>query len=397
MAQKKRGNKEGTVFYDSTKESWRAQVTLDGHRLSHNSKTRQEAQEWLKETIAQIDTGLTFDGARTKLCDFLEDWLISTKPGLKPNTWYQYNMTAHNHILPTLGKIPLMDLRAEHIQKLYDKKLKEGTGARTVQFMHQTLHKALDHALRLGIIPRNPTAATFRPKDETKEMKIYDESQVSQLLMAVQGTRVEALYQLVLATGMRQSEVLALKWSDLDWKNQTITVRRQLVRLPKSKDEYFSTVKTNAGKRTITLGNATIESLRNHVNIQDEEKRNPQREKWDENDLIFPSITGTPMNQSNLYHHFKALIAEIGLPDIRFHDLRHTAASLMLNHGIAPMVVSKRLGHAKVSITLDTYGHLIPELHGDVAQMIDDFISPVRIPLSSNRLAENEPVVISES
>ncbi len=113
--------------------------------------------------------------------------------------------------------------------------------------------------------------------------------------------------------------------------------------------------------------------------LQDDERKHPRREKWVEYDLIFPSITGTPMNQSNLYHSFKRLIQEVGLPEIRFHDLRHSAASIMLNHGIAPMVAAKRLGHLKVSVSPDTYGHLIPELHDDVAQFLDDLITPVEI------------------
>lgn len=356
-------------------------VTLDGHRLSHTGANRKECQEWIKKTIAQIDNGLTFDGAQITLSDFLTEWLVSIKASLKPHTWYQYDMTVRKHIVPFIGKTTLKDLRPEHIQKLYDKKLKDGSGTRTVQFTHLILHKSLNHALKLGIIPRNPTETTYRPKTVSKEMKFYDESQVARLLLSVRGTRDEALYQLVISTGMRQSEVLGLKWSDLDWRNKTITIRRQLVRLSKTEDEFFSSVKTNAGKRTITLGDQTLQKLREHMALQDDERKHPRREKWVDYDLIFPSITGTPMNQSNLYHSFKRLIQEAGLPEIRFHDLRHTAASIMLNHGIAPMVVAKRLGHAKVSVTLDSYGHLIPELHDDVAQIVDDLITPVEVEL----------------
>jgi len=383
----RRGHNEGSVFYVTEKGFWRAMVTLDGHRLSHTGETRKECQAWIKKTIAQIDNGLTFDGAQITLNDFLADWLVSIKASVKPHTWYQYDMTVRKHIVPYIGKITLNDLRPEHIQKLYDKKLKDGSGARTVQFTHLILHKSLNHALKLGTIPRNPTETTYRPKIVSKEMKFYDEGQVAQLLLAVRGSRDDSLYQLVVSTGMRQSEVLGLKWSDLDWRNKTITIRRQLVRLSKTEDEFFSSVKTNAGKRTITLGDQTLQKLREHMALQDDERKHPRREKWVEYDLIFPSITGTPMNQSNLYHSFKRLIQEAGLPEIRFHDLRHSAASIMLNHGVAPMVVAKRLGHSKVSVTLDTYGHLIPELHDDVAQFLDDLITPVEVELVSSNIS----------
>jgi len=385
MAAKIRGRNEGSFYFIPKRNVWRALVTLDEHRISHYAKTRQECQEWIKNTLSQIDTGMTFDSTQIKLKDFMKDWLASIKSSVKPVTFYQYDMTAHKHILPTLGKLTLKDLRPEYIQKLYDTKQKKGAGPRTIQMIHLVLHKALSHALSLGIIPRNPSDATFRPKKVYKEMKFYTEEQAAQLLMAVEGTRLDALYQVILSTGMRQSEILALKWSDLDWKNKTITIRRQLVRNAKTKAEYFTDVKTNAGMRTITLGEFTIQKLRNHVNLQEEERIHPLREQWIENDLIFPSIVGTPMNQSNLYTNFKKIIREAGLPEIRFHDLRHTAATIMLNHGIPPMVVSKRLGHSKVTITQDTYGHFIPELHGDMADDMDGWITPISIQINKNQ------------
>ena len=154
-------------------------------------------------------------------------------------------------------------------------------------------------------------------------------------------------------------------------------------------DDYYASVKSIAGMRTLTLGTQTMQKMRDQLNFQNKERKALPRGQWIENDLIFPSLIGTPMNQSNLYKSFKGIIRKAGLPDIRFHDLRHTAASLMLNHGTPVIVVSKRLGHAKVSITLDVYGHLIPQMQDEVAQLIDDLITPIELHLDLNNVRSN--------
>jgi integrase len=383
----RRGHNEGSVFYRAEKNSWRALVTVDGRRLSHNGKTRQECQQWLKETIKQIDNGLTYNASQIKVSDFLEDWLTSIKSSIKPGSYYQYDMTIHTHILPYIGMIFLKELRLDQIQKLYNKKLETGTGKSTIDIMHRVLHQAFKHAVVLRIIPYNPTDGVIVPKQKRKEMKFYNETQVSQLLMAVKETRNEALYQMEISSGMRESELLGLKWSDVDWKNRTISISRQLVHNhtnSKSKDEYFGSLKTDSSNRTISLGDYTVEKLRDHMKIQDiERKESTKRGKWIEHDLIFPSKYGTPMNQGNLLLSFRNITRHAGLPEIRFHDLRHTAATLMLNHGVPVIVVSKRLGHSSVSITLDVYGHLIPSAQEGVGNLMDDLITPIELPTNS--------------
>lgn len=374
----RRGNNEGSIFYLPEKKLYRAQVTLDGRRLSHCDKSRQKCQDWLKKTISQIDTGLSYDASQIKMGDFLLIWLSIVKTTLRERTYYNYERSV-NYLLPAFGKIAVKDLRPDQIQKYYDLWGKEGKSLNTLRYTHSVLHGALDHATKMRVIPYNPADAVIVPKPDNREMCIFNESQANEFLLSVRGSRYEGLYQIALATGMRQSEILALKWSDLDWKLKTISVVRQLERNPKSKENYFSKVKTDAGRRKIKLGDLTIEKLRAHMKSQSEERMSLARGKWDENDLIFPSIVGTPMNQSNLYRHFKETLVKAGLEEIRFHDLRHTAASLMLNHGVPAIVVSKRLGHSKVSITLDIYGHLIQEMQDGAAEMIDDLITPIEI------------------
>ena len=178
---------------------------------------------------------------------------------------------------------------------------------------------------------------------------------------------------LAVSTGMRQMEILGLKWTDLDWLKKTLKVERQLVR---GEGVKFSQPKTRYGRRTVVLGDRTIEILRRHYERQNEERKK-SGESWTEHGLIFTMANGSPIHFRNLMRDFKNLLKAAGLPEIRFHDLRHTAASLMLNHGIPVIVVSRRLGHARPSITLDIYGHLIPGMQEEAALMIDELITPV--------------------
>jgi integrase len=210
-------------------------------------------------------------------------------------------------------------------------------------------------------------------------MSILNESQVSQLLVAAQGHRLEALIHLAVISGMRQMELLGLKWSDLDWIKQTLKIERQLFK-PNGTGVKFSAPKTRYGKRSIALGKKTIEILRKHYEQQQADQRKAG-EAWTEYGLIFTTQHGTPINARNLLRDYKKLLHSAGLPPIRFHDLRHTAASILLNQGVPVIIVSRRLGHARASITLDIYGHLIPTMQNEVAEMIDDLVMPVAVKL----------------
>ncbi len=256
MATKIRGRNEGSIF-QLEDGRWRGQVTLEGKRLSFSARTRKEVQAWLKKTITQVDNGLTAKGAATTLHEFLDGWLVSIKTTIRPVTWYQYEMICRKYLLPAFKTTKLSEITAERIQRLYDTKYRDGVGPRTIQMIHIVLHKSLDQAVKLGMIGRNPTNAVTPPRYQPDEMKFYDEAQVSQFILAVRGDRNEVLYHLAIVTGMRQSELLALKWSDLDWQKKTLKVQRQLKR-GDHQNGYFSLPKTKAGKRTINLGATTV-------------------------------------------------------------------------------------------------------------------------------------------
>lgn len=378
---RKRGNNEGTI-YKRKNGAWSTQVSIEGKRLTRTFETQKECQVWIRETTNRIDDGLTYEKAHLTLKDFMERYLASSKSSLRPKTWHQYSQIARDHILPELGKRKLVDLHPDLVQTLYDKLLMAGIGVRTVRLTHSVLRRCLNQAVKLGIIQSNPTAAASPPKAEHKEMKFFNEAQAQQLIITAMAKedRYTALYQLALTTGMRQGELLGLQWKDINWDRKTIHIQRQLARVPGGA-LGFSQLKTKSSVRTISLGTATISILKEHHRQQFHEVEQ-MGARWQEFDLVFPTSSGTPTNHSNIYYRsYKPLLKDAGLPQIRFHDLRHTAASLMLNHGVPILIVSKRLGHAQPSITLDVYGHIMPNMQEEAASIMDDIITPISIPM----------------
>ena len=387
---KRRNNHEGTICRLPSGR-FRAQVEINGRRLGYTADTRQACSIWLRNVYQQSEQNDISPVDNRNYSQFLEDWLVSIKSSLRNTTWTQYQRYVITQIIPDLGNIPLKELRPGKIQTFYNTKIKAGIGARTIQVMHVVIHSSLSQAIKLGLLEKNPDEATTPPKVIYREMSFYDEAQVARLLIAAKGDRNEALYYIALYTGMRQAELLGLRWSDVDWQRKTIRVQRQL-RRDFRLGELFTSPKSKAGNRTILLGSNGIAKLQEHWQLQYQE-RVFAGDRWQDYGLIFPSSIGTPMDHSNLVKNFKRVIASAGLPVIRFHDLRHSSASLMLNHGVPPIIASRRLGHSRVSITLDTYGHLIPELQSEAADLMDELITPIQIELHTTA---HEPISVPE-
>jgi integrase len=381
---RKRGHGEGSM-YKRKNGLWSAQISVQGKRVTNYFKTQREGLDWLQQMRNQIRAGLTFTGAQLPLREFLSQWLGSIRESVKGKTLHQYGQIVRDHIAPRLGNIKLKDLRPDQIQALYNEKLDSGISARTVILIHAVLHRALKHALKQGIIGRNPTDAVNRPKFRRKEMCTLSDNQVRTLLLVVKDTRFEALFWIAVSTGLRQGELLGLRWSDLDWQSRRLHVQRQLQRVTGGLE--FTEPKSAAGNRVVVLGEEAIAKLRKHQNILIQEKQKAE-EKWEEHDLIFPSSHGTPLDHRNLYRFFKLFLKDAALPDIRFHDLRHTAATLMLQQGIHPKVVQERLGHADITLTLNTYSHVLPSMQEEAAEKLDELLTPIDVSDEINHIKE---------
>jgi integrase len=267
-----------------------------------------------------------------------------------------------------LGRIKLKDLSATHARGLYREKLESGSSPRTVQYIHTTLRKALKDAVSDGLIPRNVADGIKAPRPKKKEINPLSPEQARAFLAAAHGDRFEALYVLALHCGLREGELLGLKWDDVDLESGMLRVRRTL---SEPRTGYVFEPPKNGKGRSIKLTRAATEALRGHLGRQLEEIGGSGDDYQDQG-LVFPSRSGTPMNAKNLTaRSFKPLLKRSGLPNIRLHDLRHTCATLMLCEGVHIKLVQELLGHATVSITLDTYSHLLPGMGDETAWAMD--------------------------
>jgi integrase len=338
-------------------------------------ETQRECQAWIHETRIDISHGLTFKGMDIRLDEFLTEWLVMVSSSRTKTTYLHYKWLIETRIIPHIGAKKLDDLKPENIQYFYRFLLKKGSSNHQVYTVHITLRVAFNHAVDLGHIGRNPCKGTTPPKPDHREMKFFNEEQVQTLLEAAVeiDERKYPFYYLAVHTGMRLSELIGLQWKDLDWDQKTISVSRQ-VQHYKGGGYSFTKPKSKSGIRKVILGDKAVEVLRAQKTELVQRKANAG-DDWTELDLIFPSKMGTPLRACNVRRSFKSLLKKAGLPRIRFHDLRHTAASLMLNHGIPVLIASKRLGHSKASITLDIYGHLMPNKQEEAAELLDQLMN----------------------
>jgi integrase len=377
----RRANNEGTIFYREDRGSWVAQVSLSGKRLTKYARTQRECRDWVKETLTKIGNGLTYSGTQITMAKFIEMWMNGKELSQKPQTVNQYRMVIRLHILPKMGRMRLQDIQPAHLKQLYLAKKEEGRGERTVQIIHALMHDILKHAVKEGILGRNPADAVERPKAEETERRILTEDQARQFIIASTGTRFGTLFYMALMTGMREGELLGLKWEDVDWTKGQLHIRRQLQQL-KSNGYKLVSPKSKAGVRQIKLGPGTLERLVAHREQQELQKE-CTGEPWEENGLIFPNTLGKPMAYKNMYKEYKRLLRENNLPDINFHALRHTSLSFLLDLGTPVNTVQKRAGHSRASITTDTYGHSLSHSEDEAAEKLEELITPVAVKLLS--------------
>jgi integrase len=326
----------------------------------------------LAKALSDREGGLLFDAGSLTVGEYLDRWLTdSVMDTVRLTTYQGYERICRLHVKPSLGRVRLKDLTAVHVRGLYRERLETGLAPRMVQLVHVTLHKALKQGVMDGLIPRNVTEAVKAPRPEKKEIRPLSPEQARTLLEAVKEDRLEALYTLAITTGMRQGELLGLKWEDTDLEAGVLQIRRTLSTRA-GRGFSFSPPKTVKGRRSIKLPELAKSSLRQHRKVQLEERMKVAG-LWEENGMVFTTRVGTPLSRQELVtRSFKPLLSKAGLPDIRFHDLRHTCATLLLGKAVHPKIVQELLGHATISITLDTYSHVLPGMGDAAAGAMDE-------------------------
>jgi len=347
--------------------------------LSTGARTKREAQAALTETLHTINTGAYVSPSKLTVGDYLDRWLQDCRGNIAPNTAQTYVWFVDKHIKPTLGQIPLTTLKPDHLQRLYADKLasgrrdgRGGLGSRSVRYIHSTLHKALKSAVKMGLIARNPADSVDIPKVTRHEMRVMSESDIHIFLEYAKSTQYYALFQFALFSGMRRSELLALRWSDLDLLLCQASVSRTLHQLH-NREIIIRQPKTAKGRRLVALTPSTVAVLSEHRDEQ-EKLRQSLGMTLSDNDLVFSQIDGKPLLPDSVSHAWRNLARRTGLKGIRLHDARHTHASLMLKQGVHPKIVQERLGHATIAITLDIYSHVVPGLQEAAAAGFDKMV-----------------------
>jgi integrase len=365
----KRGNGEGSITRRKDglyMARYTVQTATGSKRKALYGKTRSEVAAKLSKALADLEGGLTFDAGTLTVGDYLTLWLSDSVRGtVRISTFERHEQIIRVHLAPAFGPMKLKSLTPAHVRSLHREKLDSGLAPATVRKIHSTLHKALSQAVADGLIPRN-AADVKAPRPAPDEMRPLSEAEARTLLDAAReaGDRFEALYVLAITTGLRRGELLGLRWDDADLDRGTLRVGRALVR--EGGRHVVGETKTRRGRRRVNLTPRTVAALKAHRKKQ-LEHRVRLAALYEDYGLIFSSEKGTPVSPENLVKRsYKPLLKRAGLPEIRFHDLRHTCATLLLGRGVHPKIVQELLGHATIAMTLDTYSHYLPSM-GDQA------------------------------
>ncbi len=372
MAEKKRrGHNEGTVYYEPDRDRWVAEISIGpGKRKKFRFKTKQEAIRKKNEALRELERKTLATGPQRKLGDYLEDWIENVhKDNLRISTYVKYKKHI-KYIVSDLGEIWLQKLTPEQVTRFYTKKIKDGLSSKTVHGIHGVLKLALDNAVRWNYVSKNVCDLVKPPRVVSREVVPLDIEQARMLLESVREHRLEVLLTMAVVTGMRRGELLALTWSNIDFERHSLQVVHTVDYIPKY--GYVQTEpKTKAGKRLIRLPAFLMDMLEAH-RVQQWEQCSKVGTAWENRDLVFPDLKGGYFNPNYLLRVFKKILENAGVPHMHFHDLRHSAATILLCMGINIKVIQSLLGHSDISITLGLYSHLLPTMQQEVVDKWDD-------------------------
>jgi integrase len=364
----KRQGKRG-VSYTARVDLGPDPVSGKRRQRAETFRTRKEAEAELAKWIADIERGTAVDAARISLGEYLTGWLDSLREGVGPATRRRYNDLLRRHVIPHVGHVPMAKLAPQHVRQLQSDRLDAGLSSTTVAFLHATLHRALKDAEVDGLIPRNVAKHVRPPRRVRPEYKTWTAQQAAAFLAAAEEDDYAALWRLALLTGMRRGEILGLRWEDVDLDKGALAVRRTLSRGATARYEPHAP-KTASGRRSVALQGSAVEALRRHRTAQ-LEHRLLVGAAYQDQGYVFTTPEGRPLHPNTVALHFSRVSDRAGLPRLRFHDLRHTSATLMLANGEHPKKVQERLGHANISITLDRYSHVTMDMQREAAERLD--------------------------
>jgi integrase len=377
----------GSIKYDEARKSWSFIVDIpgaDGRRRQLRRRgfvSKKQAQAALTELLADMNRGALVPPTKVTVAGYLLDvWLPARRSSLRPSTAATYDSIIRSYILPRLGSARLQAVTGAELNRLYDHLLTEGRtetrrgldpglSPKSVRNVHGVLTRAFRDAVRWGHLQRNPCEAADPPRGRTPEMRAWNTEQLRVFVRHTENHRWAAVWRLMASTGMRRGEVLGLRWNDIDLVAGTITIRSTRIRYGKNTET--SSPKTARGNRTIAIGGSTVAALRSWKRAQSTDRLKAGALWRGEHGLLVTNVDGSPANPESFSNLFGKLVREANLPPIRLHDLRHSYATAALADGVPVKVLSQRIGHADVGVTLHVYAHVLPGDDEEAARRAD--------------------------
>ena len=333
--------------------------------------TKKHAERILRERLTNVEKGAYVERNDDTITRFLSRWLVTyAATNTRLRTQVGYRGQIRRYIVPALGHVRLQRLQPGQIQELYANMLARGLSERTVLHVHRLFKQALSHAVKWGMLIRNPAEAVTPPRTEPNEIEVWDTPTLKSFLNAASESIYSDIYELGILTGLRRSEMLGLWWSCVDFDAGYLMVVRTLQRI----DGYGlveEKPKTQKSRRSVALGEAALALLRK-VRAKQAQQHLAAGPAWHDSNLVFTQVNGKPIDPNRATRDFQTIVRKAGLPHLTLKGLRHVHATLLLVEGVHPKVVSERLGHSNISTTMDIYSHVIPGLQEKAAQVVDE-------------------------
>ncbi len=378
---RRRGHNEGSIYQRASDGKWVGAVSLGWEngkfkRKVVYGKTRAEVSLKVTRLITQHRQGLPVQTADKALKAFLDDWLEdSVKASVRPRTYDSYRSVVNHHLKPALGKVKITKLTQQQIMAMMREKRDAGSSERTIGYIRAVLRMALNEAMRLDLVHRNVAALVKPPAIVQYDARALDTGEALRLLETVKGDRLEALYGVAISLGLRQSEAFGLRWRDIDLDKGLLSVRHQM-RVVEGAPSFVEP-KSRRSRRTLTLPVPLLAMLKRHRTRQKEE-RLIAGPRWHDHELVFTTPIGTPLDGSNVRKQFAAHLETADLPAIRFHDLRHSAASLLAARGVSQRTVMEILGHTQMATTSNVYTHITSDSMREATDRMADLFASAK-------------------
>lgn len=325
-----------------------------------------DAERAMIEKIKEINDGTYIEETDETVEQFMTRWLENKKNQVRPGTFKAYSWLIKTHLIPHLGKLEIFELKPRHLSDLYNKKLLSKISANSIKKLHSLIKDALEEGVGYGDIPRNIAQAVTPPRVKKVKFEVWNENHLKIFLDFARKDRFYVAFELAASTGMRIGEILGLRWKDIDLEGSKLSVRQAYTKADSGYE--FHEPKTASGERSVALFPSTVSLLKDHY-VEQEMEKESNKDFYNDHGLVIQTHIGTPLSPRNLSRSYYKILDKIdedesiqNFPRIRFHDLRHTHATLLLKRGIHAKIVQERLGHSSITITLDTYSHVLPGL-----------------------------------